>query len=57
MAVVACAVSVAVPGETPWTRMAPRRVRLRDTVQVARHRYRGGRWYLLRDAATAAGNA
>ena len=32
--------------------MAPRRVRLRATVQVARHRYRGRRWYLLRDAAS-----
>ncbi len=32
--------------------MAPRRVRLRDTVQVCRHRYRGRRWYLLRDAAS-----
>ncbi len=32
--------------------MAPRRVRLRDTVQVSRHRYRGRRWYLLRDAAS-----
>ena len=32
--------------------MAPRRVRLRDTVQVSRQRYRGCRWYLLRDAAS-----
>jgi putative peptide zinc metalloprotease protein len=49
---VARAVSAAAQQETPWTRMAPRRVRLRDTVQIARHRYRGRRWYLLRDTAS-----
>ena len=44
--------SAVVQGDSLWARMAPRRVRLRDTVQVSRQRYRGRRWYLLRDAAS-----
>ncbi|MGR8919671.1 MAG: peptidase M50, partial [Gammaproteobacteria bacterium] len=35
-----------------FERLAERRPRLRDSVEVHRHRYRGQVWFILRDAAT-----
>ena len=37
------------PAAMLWARLANQRLRLRDTVTVHEHRYRGRRWYLLRD--------
>ena len=38
--------------EALWSRIANHRPRLRDSVRIYRHRYRGRRWYVLRDTAT-----
>lgn len=38
--------------EELWSQIASRRPQLRESVSVYRHRYRGRRWYLLRDTAT-----
>ena len=37
------------PGAALWARLADQRLRLRDTVSVHQHRYRGRLWFLLRD--------
>ena len=37
------------PGAALWARLADQRLRLRDTVSVHPHRYRGRLWFLLRD--------
>jgi putative peptide zinc metalloprotease protein len=35
-----------------WSRIARQTPRLRDDVRIHRHRYRGHRWYILRDAVS-----
>lgn len=37
------------PGAALWSRLADQRLRLRDTVSVHQHRYRGRLWFLLSD--------
>ena len=48
------AVNTAAPVDEPaaqlWRRLAGQRLRLRDTVSVHEHRYRGRPWFLLHDA-------
>ena len=44
------AITAPQPGDGLWQQWSARRLQLSDTVSVHEHRYRGRRWYLLREA-------